>query len=85
MAQLVERSLAIPEVPGLNPVIGKKFIEHLFTVNCIEETEIKKKGMAHFKKNNKYLRKWTPYCPEFQLFFTSTKNSANESLSPLSH
>ena len=47
MAQLVERSLAIPEVPGSNPVIGKKFIEHLFTVNCIEKTEIKKKGMAN--------------------------------------
>ena len=28
------------------------FIEHLFTVNCIEKTKIKKKrqGMAHFKK-----------------------------------
>ena len=43
VAQLVERSLPIPEVRGSNPVIGKKIIEHLFTVNCIEKTKIKKK------------------------------------------
>ena len=38
VAQLVERLLPIPEVRGLNPVIGKKnylYIEHLFTVNCV--------------------------------------------------
>ena len=35
VAQLVERSLLIPEVRGSNPVIGKKYIEHLFTVNCV--------------------------------------------------
>ena len=38
VAQLVERSLPIPEVRGSNPVIGKNlfiFIEHLFTVNCV--------------------------------------------------
>ena len=37
VAQLVERSLLIPEVCGSNPVIGKNlliYIEHLFTVNC---------------------------------------------------
>ena len=34
VAQLVERSLPIPEVRGSNPVIGKKIIGHLFTVNC---------------------------------------------------
>ena len=30
----------------------QKFIEHLFTVNCIEKTKMKKKrpGMAHLKK-----------------------------------
>ena len=30
------------------------FIEHLFTVNCVEKTKIKKKrpGMAHLKKLN---------------------------------
>ena len=50
VAQLVDRSLAIPEVRGSNPVIGKIYIEHLFTVNCIAKTKIKKKrpGMAHF-------------------------------------
>ena len=32
MAQLVERSLVIPEVYGSNPVIGKIHIKHLFTV-----------------------------------------------------
>ena len=40
VAQLVERSLPIPEVRGLNPVIGKNlfiYIEHLLTVNCVLE------------------------------------------------
>ena len=37
VAQLVEQLLPIPEV------IGKIYIEHLFTVNCIEKTKIKKK------------------------------------------
>ena len=50
VAQLAERLLPIPEVCGLNPVIGKIYIEHLFTINCIENTKINKKrlGMAHF-------------------------------------
>ena len=46
VAQLVERSLPIPEVRGSNPVIGKNYIEHLFIVYCqlcIEKTKIKKK------------------------------------------
>ena len=30
MAQLVERSLLIPEVRGSTPVIGKIYTEHLF-------------------------------------------------------
>ena len=49
VAQLVERSLPIPEVRGSNPVIGKN-LYRTFTVNCIEKTKIKKKrpGMAHF-------------------------------------
>ena len=52
VAQLVERSLPIPEVRGSNPVIGKN-LYRTFTVNCIEKTKIKKKrpGMAHFLKN----------------------------------
>ena len=59
MAQLVERSLPIPEVRGSNPVIGKNlfiYIEHFFTVNCVlEKAKIKKKrpGMAHLKQTNK--------------------------------
>ena len=49
VTQLVERLLPIPEVRGSIPVIGKIYIEHLFTVNCIETKKIKKKrpGMAH--------------------------------------
>ena len=31
------------EIRSSNPVIGKIYIEHLFTVNCIEKTKIKKK------------------------------------------
>ena len=53
VAQLVERSLPIQEVRGSNPHIGKNlYNEHLFTVNCIEKTKIKKKRpvMAHFLK-----------------------------------
>ena len=53
MSQMVERSLAIPEVQGSNPVIGKNYVEHLFTVNCIEKMKTKKKrpGWAHFLNN----------------------------------
>ena len=49
MAQLAERSLLTPEVRGSNPVIREIF--HVFTINCIEKTKIKKKrpGMAHLK------------------------------------
>ena len=52
-AQLAERSLPIPEVRGSNPVICKKYNEHLFTVNCIEKMKIKKKGagIGPFKKD----------------------------------
>ena len=51
VAQLVERSLPIPEVRGSNPVIGKN-IQLTFTVNSIEKTKINKKWprMAHFYK-----------------------------------
>ena len=51
VAQMVGRSLPIPEAHGSNPVIGKIYIKH-FTVNCIEKTKIKKKRlrMAHFFK-----------------------------------
>ena len=59
VAQLVERSLPIPEV------ISKIYIEHLFTVNCVEKTKINKKrlGMAYFflKKNNLFFTQLTDY------------------------
>ena len=52
VAQLVERSLLIPEVRGSNPVIDKK-LNWTFTVKYIEKTKINQKrpGMAHFEKN----------------------------------
>ena len=43
MAQLVERSLPRPEIGGSNRLIGKIYIEYLFSVNCYEKTEIKEK------------------------------------------
>ena len=40
---MVVAQLPTPEVRGSNPVIGKKlYLYHLFTVNCIEKTKIKK-------------------------------------------
>ena len=44
----------MPEVRGLNPVIGKTFNE------LFKKTKIKKKraGMGHFKKDVKALRSW---------------------------
>ena len=52
VAQLVERSLPIPEVHGSNPIISKKIILNicLLYISCIEKTKINKKrpGMAHF-------------------------------------
>ena len=41
MAQLVEWLPPTPEIHVLNPGIGK-LKEHLFTVNCVEKTKIKK-------------------------------------------
>ena len=48
VAQLVELSLATPEIRGSNPDIEK----FLFTNCTIEKTKIEKKrpGMAHLKK-----------------------------------
>ena len=52
MDQLVERSLLTLEVRSSSPVINKK-LYLTFTVNCIEETKIKKKrpGMDIFSKS----------------------------------
>ena len=55
VAQLAERSLPIPELRGLNPVIGK-ILFWIFAVSCIGKMKIKKKrtGMAHFLKVNHF-------------------------------
>ena len=60
LAQLVEQSLPIPEACGLNPVIDKIYIEHMFTINSIEKTKINKNRlrMAHFLKKNVFAVKW---------------------------
>ena len=55
VAQLVERLLPIPEICGLNPVIGKKLLIYwtfVYCQMCIEKTKIKQNrpGMAHFFK-----------------------------------
>ena len=52
MAQLAERSLPLPEDPGLNPVIGKLLLNIylLLTVSRKDENKEKRPGMAHFKK-----------------------------------
>ena len=53
MAQLVERSLPIPEVLSSKPVIGKIYIEHLSTLNSKKDEKRKKKpGMAHLKNRD---------------------------------
>ena len=53
VAQLVELSFSIPEVRGLNTVIGKHF-NRTCTVNCIEKSKINKKrpGMADKKSRD---------------------------------
>ena len=52
VAQLVKRSLAIPEVHGFNPVIGRKFnLNNLFIVNCFGKTTINEKEARIFFKN----------------------------------
>ena len=57
VAQLVERLLPIPEVRGLNHVIGKNLfilnICFLSTVHCKEEKKKKRPGMAHFLEEKK--------------------------------
>ena len=39
MVQLRERSPLTSEACSSNPVIGKDYIEHLLTFNCIEKTK----------------------------------------------
>ena len=54
VAQLVVQLIPTPQFHGSNPVVSKIYIEHLFTVNCMEITKIKKKeaGNVGFKKPN---------------------------------
>ena len=60
VAQVVDRSLPTPEVHCSNPVIGKNFI-HLFTVNFIKKTKMKKKeaGNGHNLNMNGVALKYT--------------------------
>ena len=53
VAELVERSLPIPEVCGSNPVIGKKlFILNICLLSRNDENKEKEAGNGPFKKNN---------------------------------
>ena len=68
MAQLVERSLPIPEILGSNPVIGKTLLIYLTFVYCqlcIEKMKIEKKeaGNGPFKKKKEEMVTFQPkYC-----------------------
>ena len=55
VAQLVERSLLIPEVRGSNPVIGKKLLNIclLSTVYWKDENKEKEAGIGPFLKKKK--------------------------------
>ena len=69
VAQLEELLLQRSEVRGSNPVIANFYMEHMFTVNCIEKTKIKEKSpvMAHFLKT--MVRECTAMLPKW---FTNT-------------
>ena len=72
VAQLVERSLPIPDTrgPRFESSHRQKFIEHLFTVSCIEKTKIKKKEAVNgpFLKKN-FSNECEPRTPLTGLFF----------------
>ena len=57
MSQLVKRSLPTTKVRGSNPVIGKFYLEHLFT-DCQlfwkDENKEKEAGIGPFLKNNRF-------------------------------
>ena len=59
VAQLVERSLPIPEIRSSNPVIGKNlFILNICLLSIVswkEENKEKEAGNGHLKKPQKYL------------------------------
>ena len=60
VAQLVERSLQIPEVRGSNPVIGKILLNIclLSTVYWNDENKEKEAGNGPFKKNYWEVGQW---------------------------
>ena len=68
VAQLVERSLPIPEVSGSNPVIKFIYIEHLITVNCVLKRQ----------KERKRGREW----PIFQKKLVKLETSGTVTLPP---
>ena len=47
MPHLAERTLPIPEVRSLNPVIGKNLIMNIFTVNCQKSRKPRKIGAGN--------------------------------------
>ena len=73
VAQLEERSLMIPEVHNSNPVIGKIYIQHFLTCNCIEMT---KAVNGPFKKIRVFpVAKKINFCDIFPESSTPTINS----------
>ena len=44
VTQLAEQSLPTPEDPGSNATIGNFYKEHLFAVNCLGKTKMKKRA-----------------------------------------
>ena len=58
VAQLIARSLPIPEDPGSNPVIGIFYRTYLLLTVCTKNENKKKKkrpGKAHLKKLKKMI------------------------------
>ena len=45
VAQLAEQSLPTPVVHDSNPVIGKIYIEDIYSVNSISKAKIRKRGL----------------------------------------
>ena len=77
VAQLVERSLSIPEVRGSTPVIGKFLLNICLLSTFFEKTKINKKrpGMAHFFKKRRYrLKRQSMWKNVYFSFFLSSSS-----------
>ena len=61
VAQLVERSLPIPEIRGSNPVIGKIYWTFVYCQLCVEKTKIRRKeaGNGPFFKKEPWISTFT--------------------------